>query len=322
LTVPENWNVTKEEDHRVWIESDKQPIILVIESDEQSQTVLAPFMSSIVAYYRDPTLKLYESSTVGAQEEITLGDGTNAIRQVITGKQPDGRKLIVDITCTFVGHRYFVFTFLSWTSSHNTAEIADQVYRSIQIGEGKQYRWVLFLSFEQGFRISYPSAWKLVPMKAGDLKEYTGKIGESNPEFGKSLYAYASRLLEEGVRFLAVSQPAQGKGINSASQVFVRSKPVESQDLAEFVKAYMIEREKDPLTTVKPSKAAVILPAGDSVRINYTYQAKDGTLLAVTEYYLFRDKVIHNIVFSCPVKQSTANAALFQATAETFRYYP
>lgn len=183
-------------------------------------------------------------------------------------------------------------------------------------------QWPTYSTAEQGFMISYPDTWERIPMRAADLKMYTDKVSKTNPDQGKALYAFAVRLMNNGARFLAFAVSPLEKDLTSAPMVFIRSGPIQGQELSDFVDLILDGYKDDASLIGNPSKLQVKLPAGNSYRVDYTYKTQAGNIRTGTDYYLLKDNVIHNISFSCREGEAKANAALFAAIAETFKYYP
>ncbi len=67
----------------------------------------------MVNTFRDPGLNLFASSTLGKIDNVTLGDGTTAIRQVITGKSPTGEDITMQITFARTSPRFMLSSFLA-----------------------------------------------------------------------------------------------------------------------------------------------------------------------------------------------------------------
>ena len=98
LMLPPNWTVAENSAYtQFWDPS--YDLFLQIQSIEfivgSGMDIL---INTMVNTFRDPGLNLFASSTLGKIDNVTLGDGTTAIRQVITGKSPTGEDITMQIT--------------------------------------------------------------------------------------------------------------------------------------------------------------------------------------------------------------------------------
>ncbi len=134
LTYPAGWQVTKETDTQVQISDEITEMGLIGQSNEDSGASLDTFLTMFVKLFRDPSLGLFTSSTLGTKDQITLGDGTKALRQVITGKYTTGADVTMQIVCAKANTRIYTFVIFGFgTSMKDNADLVDGIYKTIQL---------------------------------------------------------------------------------------------------------------------------------------------------------------------------------------------
>ena len=89
LTTPPGWTVTENDTGLQFTDSESDLALLVISRESDSITV-DMLLNLYVKLFQDPSLGMFASSALGKKDQVTLGDGTIAIRQAITGKLSSG----------------------------------------------------------------------------------------------------------------------------------------------------------------------------------------------------------------------------------------
>jgi hypothetical protein len=135
LTYPMGWYIEKDTDTQVEIISDTGTMAFIGQSTEDNGLQLDKLLVMYINLFRDPSLGLFTSSTLGAEDEITLGDGTQAIRQVVQGINPTGANLTMQVSCARANSRIFSFIIFGFgTSMEDNADLVDGIYKSILLG--------------------------------------------------------------------------------------------------------------------------------------------------------------------------------------------
>jgi hypothetical protein len=94
------------------------------------------FLNMLVNMFRSPDLNLFASSSLGNKDEVILGDGTIARRQVISGKSPSGENLIIQITCAHNVSKLYAFIFVGSDIVIEASEnLINGIYETITLGE-------------------------------------------------------------------------------------------------------------------------------------------------------------------------------------------
>jgi hypothetical protein len=94
------------------------------------------FINVLVNTFRDPSLNLFASTELGKKDEVTLGDGTIATRQVVTGKSSSGVDLTMQITCASNISQIYAFIFFgSDVTMHAKDSLIDGIYETVTLGE-------------------------------------------------------------------------------------------------------------------------------------------------------------------------------------------
>ena len=133
LTVPPDWTVTEKADLVQFSSSD---LVLFGVSNESSAVTVDSFLSIYVTLFRTPSMAVFASSTLGKKDQVTLGDGTVAVRQIVTGKQSSGDDVTMQVTCAKFNSRLYAFIFLG-PSVPMTAKVnlMDGIYETLFLGK-------------------------------------------------------------------------------------------------------------------------------------------------------------------------------------------
>jgi len=200
LTYPEGWGVFVETDRMVQISNELRDMVLSIESDVDSGLPLDSYLNLFVNLFQDPSLQIFTSSTVGEKDEIILGDGTKALRQVIKGKSSIGMNLTMQVVCAKANIRIYAFIVFGFgTSMERNAELVEGIYQSIQLGDSQASAY-----FESGNAYydqgeyekaiaEYDQAIQLNPYSAeaytnrGNAYYNIGDLDRANSDFDKAI---------------------------------------------------------------------------------------------------------------------------------------
>jgi len=136
LTYPRGWQILKETDEQVQIINAVDNMAIIVQSNEDSGLPLDTYLNMYVNVFRDPSLGLFSSSTLEEKDEIILGDGTNAIRQVINGKSAqDLGNLTMQVACAKGNTRVYAFVIFGFgTSMEENADLVEEIYQNILLG--------------------------------------------------------------------------------------------------------------------------------------------------------------------------------------------
>ena len=136
LTYPRGWQILKETDEQVQIINAVDNMAIIVQSNEDSGLPLDTYLNMYVNVFRDPSLGLFSSSTLEEKDEIILGDGTNAIRQVINGKSDQGLgNLTMQVACAKGNTRVYAFVIFGFgTSMEENADLVEEIYQNILLG--------------------------------------------------------------------------------------------------------------------------------------------------------------------------------------------
>ncbi|HMD88304.1 MAG TPA: hypothetical protein VKF38_03995 [Anaerolineaceae bacterium] len=136
LTYPMGWYVYKETQTQVWITSDNYDMGFVGQSIVNNALPLKTNLSIVTELFRDPSLGFFSISTLGANDPITLGDGTNALRQVVQGKSPKGTSLTIQIVCARTDTKVYAFVVFGYrTSLKDHANDVNGIYKTIRLDQ-------------------------------------------------------------------------------------------------------------------------------------------------------------------------------------------
>lgn len=136
LTYPKGWSVSKETSNQVQVSNEMADMGFIVQFNEDNGGLLDTFLTLFVKTFRDPSLGLFASSTLGVKDEITLGGGTKAIRQILKGKSPGGTDLVMQIACARANARiYTLIIFGSGTSMKDHADLVEGIYKTILLGK-------------------------------------------------------------------------------------------------------------------------------------------------------------------------------------------
>jgi hypothetical protein len=136
LTYPKGWRISKETEIQVQIANDTDDMGFIVQANTDSGTTVETFLTLFAKTFRDPSLGLFVSSSLGAKDEITLGDGTKAVRQTINGKNSTGLNLNMQISCAKANTRIYTFIVFGFgTSMKDHADLINGIYKSILLGK-------------------------------------------------------------------------------------------------------------------------------------------------------------------------------------------
>ena len=135
LTTPPGWTVT-EQDNGLQFNDPENGLVLMVIYLGSSSVTADRVLDIYVNLFQIPSTGVFASSTLGKKDEITLGDGTTAVRQVITGKHSTGIDITMQIASAKSGARSYAFAFfgpsLNMQASKN---LITGIYETITLGE-------------------------------------------------------------------------------------------------------------------------------------------------------------------------------------------
>jgi hypothetical protein len=135
LTTPPGWTVT-EKDTGVQFTDPVDSMFLAVITAESSSLNVDTVLDMYVKMFRDPSIGLFASSTLGKKDEITLGDGTKAVRQAITGKYSSGNSLTMQIACAKTDTRFYAFVFFGPSVNMQVKDsLIMGIYETITLGD-------------------------------------------------------------------------------------------------------------------------------------------------------------------------------------------
>jgi hypothetical protein len=135
LTTPPGWTVT-EKDNQLQFSDPEGGLLLMVMSSDSSAGTVDIYLNMYVKIFQDPSMGIFASSTLGKKDEITLGDGTTAIRQAITGKHSTGAGLTMQIACAESNSQIYVFIFFGPSLNMQASEnLIAGIYETITLGE-------------------------------------------------------------------------------------------------------------------------------------------------------------------------------------------
>ena len=121
---------------QVQFEDPSSALFLLAMSIEASSGTVDNLLNVYVTLFRDPATNLFTTSTLGKKDKITLGDGSTAVRQEITGKTSFGMDLTMQIACARTDTRVFTFVFFGdGVTMKAEANLMDGIYETIYLGE-------------------------------------------------------------------------------------------------------------------------------------------------------------------------------------------
>jgi hypothetical protein len=136
LILPPNWTVAENSSFIQFWDPHQNLILQVQTVDFNVGSGMDIFINLLVNTFRNPDLNLFASSTLGNKDEVTLGDGTIASRQVISGKSPNGEDLIIQITCADNVSKLYAFIFIGTGITMEASEnLINGIYETISLGE-------------------------------------------------------------------------------------------------------------------------------------------------------------------------------------------
>ena len=136
LTTPPGWTVTENDTGLQFTDSESDLALLVISRESDSITV-DMLLSVYVRLFQDPSMGMFASSALGKKDQVTLGDGTIAIRQSITGKLSSGAGLTMQIACAKYYTRLYAFVFFGPSVNMKVKDnLIKGIYETIFLGEG------------------------------------------------------------------------------------------------------------------------------------------------------------------------------------------
>jgi len=97
LILPPGW-ITTEKENGVQFQDPFSGMTLAVIFEETSSMTVDDYLNKLVTFFHDPNSKVLTTSTLGKKDQITLGDGSQATRQTITGKAL-GIDMAVQIAC-------------------------------------------------------------------------------------------------------------------------------------------------------------------------------------------------------------------------------
>ncbi len=138
LTTPPGWTVS-EDDTQVQFSDPEGSLFLLVMTTESSSLSADFFLDTVVNLFQDPNLGLFASSTLGKKDEITLGDGTGAVRQAITGKHSTGAGYTMQIACAKTDTQVYAFIFFGPSVNMQESEnLLAGIYETISLGDNPQ----------------------------------------------------------------------------------------------------------------------------------------------------------------------------------------
>jgi hypothetical protein len=135
LTLPPDWTVSEKE-NQVQFADPSQDLYLLVQTFQNDPTAGMDYLGLFVSVFRDPSLNIFASSSLGKKDEFRLGDGSLANRQVITGKHISGANLAMQITVASLQTQGYAFIFFGSDVSMSAKEsLMDGIYETISLGK-------------------------------------------------------------------------------------------------------------------------------------------------------------------------------------------
>jgi branched-chain amino acid transport system substrate-binding protein len=112
--------------------------LFAVSTDSSAMTADA-FLTLYTNLFREPSMNVFASSTLGKKDEVTLGDGTKALRQALTGKHSSGTAISMQITCAKANNRLYAFIFFGSNTAMKTKDgEINGMYQSIYLSDKPQ----------------------------------------------------------------------------------------------------------------------------------------------------------------------------------------
>jgi ABC-type oligopeptide transport system substrate-binding subunit len=138
LTYPAGWDLTTESDEEgVYIfDNTRQPIRFFVSSGESEEII--PFEDFVKEFKR--LFSDLRGVTSENLENVTLGDGSQAPRALIRGKDENGDELSVELALIQVGPKFFTLVTVSPSEVYEASRSTlDSIYRSFQPSSPMMY---------------------------------------------------------------------------------------------------------------------------------------------------------------------------------------
>jgi hypothetical protein len=131
VVLPRGWSVA-EKSASVQFTDPGDTILGIAMSVESNIGTADDFLKVYVATFRDPSMNVFASSTLGKKDTLTLGDGSEGVRQVITGLTSSGSAVTMQIVCGQSNTRLYVFVFVGSSAAMKArSSVLDGIYQSI-----------------------------------------------------------------------------------------------------------------------------------------------------------------------------------------------
>jgi hypothetical protein len=135
MTLPPDWEISEKE-NQVLFTSSSSNIGLLVQSLEGSSQLGLNYLDLMVQVLTDPSFNIFASSTPGAKDQFLLGDGTIADRQVVTGKSPSGKSLMMQVTIAESDDLSYAFIFFGPAAAMKAGDnLIYGIYETIALGD-------------------------------------------------------------------------------------------------------------------------------------------------------------------------------------------